>query len=118
MCWNAVKSVQMPGMWNGKPSPCAEKWSRHQGQSWLLRALGCRALWTPRVATWPGAILPSGRAVQERRHLWNFGKSWLFVKTWRGWTERRLQTPRLTKEPGSGSDQEPPSIYHHFAGSS
>lgn len=94
VCWNAVKNVQMPVMWKGKPSPSVlRQRSRHQGQSWLLRALGCRALWTPR--TWPPGlvpILPPGRAVQERRHHWNFGKSWLFIKTWRGWTEHRLQT--------------------------
>lgn len=66
VCWNAVKNVQMSMMWKGKPSPSVlRQWSRHKGQRWLLRALGCQALWTPR--TWPPGLVPILPPGQSKR---------------------------------------------------
>lgn len=64
--WEGVKNVQVPVMWKGKPpSLCAERqWSRHKGQSWLLRAPGCQSCGPqgPCPQAWRPSCLQEGQS--------------------------------------------------------
>lgn len=58
MCWGAVKNVQMPVMWKGKPqSLCAEAAEPTQRTEPAVEGSGVPGPWTPR--TWPLAWYPS-----------------------------------------------------------
>lgn len=64
-------------------SLCAEAVEPTQRTEMAVEGSGVSSPVDPKdLATWPGAH-PASRTVQERRHHWSFGKSWLFIKTWR-----------------------------------
>lgn len=94
-----------PRWGKGSPGPlCREAVQPTQRAELVAAGSGVPVLWTPRAQ-------PPGRAVQERRHHWDFRKSWLFIKTWRGWMKHRLQKPpRLMEGQGSGLSPRRPCI--------